>query len=245
VTALVSATEVVKSYPQGRTRLTVLDRVTLQVAAGELVLIMGPSGSGKTTLVSILAGLLKPTLGRVELCGEPISELSSAAAARARRKHLGFVFQAYNLFDALTALDNVAEPLAMKGMAIKEARRRASLALEQVGLGERLHHRPRDLSGGEKQRVAIARALAGEPRLVFGDEPTAALDSTTAASVVALLRAAVAPDRSVILVTHDHRLERYADRIVRLEDGRIIADEEPPPASSITPTTARMRRDQR
>jgi putative ABC transport system ATP-binding protein len=243
--SLVAATDVTKSYAQGRSQLRVLDRVSLTVDPGELVLIMGPSGSGKTTLVSILAGLLKPTLGRVELCGEPISELSSADAARARRRHLGFVFQAYNLFDALSALDNVAEPLAMKGTPLKLARRRAEDALERVGLAERLHHRPRDLSGGEKQRVAIARALAGEPRLVFGDEPTAALDSTTAASVVALLRAAVAPGRSVVLVTHDHRLERYADRIVRLEDGRVISDEAPPPPSSITPTTARMQKDQR
>jgi len=184
---------------------------------------MGPSGSGKTTLLSIMAGLLRPTSGSVTLCGSSITELSDGAVARVRRDALGFVFQSYNLFPALTALDNVAEPLALRGPSIREARARARETLARVGMERRAGHRPAELSFGEQQRVAIARALAGDPRVVFGDEPTAALDGESAGAVMALLREAVTQDRGVMLVTHDHRLERYADRIVRLEDGRVVA----------------------
>ena len=232
---LVNAQHVTKTYRQGDRSITVLSDVSVVVPAGELVLIMGPSGSGKTTLISIVAGLLRPTHGRVDLCGATITDLSSAKTARVRREHLGFVFQSYNLFDALTALDNVAEPLTMKGLSLKRARARARDCLELVGLGGRTAHRPSDLSGGEKQRVAIARALAGEPKIIFGDEPTAALDGNTAATILAHLRGAVAHDRSVVLVTHDRRLERYADRIIRLEDGH-VQDGEPPPSFQLENT---------
>jgi putative ABC transport system ATP-binding protein len=213
-----------KSYGSGALATPVLHDVSLTVAAGELTLLMGPSGSGKTTLLSILAGLLRPSAGTVELCGEPISESPAEAVTRTRRAHLGFVFQTYNLFPALSALDNVAEILAMKGVAIASARAQAKDALSRVGLADRLHHRPAGLSGGEKQRVAIARAMAGDPLLILGDEPTAALDGTTAASVMSLLREQVTPAKSVLLVTHDHRLERFADRVIELADGRIHSD---------------------
>ena len=228
---LVVASNVTKTYRQGAREVTVLNDVSVTIPAGELVLIMGPSGSGKTTLISILAGLLKPTAGRVDLCGHTITSLSSAKTARVRRTELGFVFQSYNLFDALSALDNIAEPLTMKGLSLKKARQRARACLEEVGLGHRLGHRPSDLSGGEKQRVAIARALAGKPRVIFGDEPTAALDGTTAASILAHLKGAVAGDRSVVLVTHDRRLEAYADRIIRLDDGHLHRPDAPAPSS--------------
>ena len=221
---LLRAVDVKKTYGKGELAVHVLHGVSLEVPAGELALLMGPSGSGKTTLISILAGLLRPSHGRVELCGAEISSMAEADIGRVRRGKLGFIFQTYNLFPALTALDNVAEVLAMKGMPIGEAREQARHALERVGLGSRLTHLPGDLSGGQKQRVAIARALAGSPALIMGDEVTAALDGATATSVMEILRGQVAPDRSVLIVTHDHRLERFADRVIEIEDGLIQRD---------------------
>lgn len=218
---LVRAIDVRKSFGSGELETPVLEDVTLDIFAGELVLLMGPSGSGKTTLISVLAGLLRPTGGHVELCGAPISELSESAVARVRRRHLGFVFQTYNLFPALSALDNVAEVLRLKGMPAREARARAAATLAEVGLADRLGHRPGELSGGQKQRVAIARALAGDPSLVLGDEVTAALDTHTALAVLEILRAQVGPERGILLVTHDRRLEQFADRVIEIEDGRV------------------------
>jgi putative ABC transport system ATP-binding protein len=221
---LARASSVSKSYGVGALATAVLHDVSLTLHAGELTLLMGPSGSGKTTLLSILAGLLRPSRGEVELCGEPISSAPQAVVTRTRRANLGFVFQTYNLFPALTALENVAEILAMKGVAMATALARARVTLTRVGLADRLHHLPAKLSGGEKQRVAIARAFAGNPTLILGDEPTAALDGATAVSVMQLLREHVGPGRSVLLVTHDHRLERFADRVIELADGRIHRD---------------------
>jgi putative ABC transport system ATP-binding protein len=221
---LARATSVSKSYGEGALATRVLHEVSLALPAGELALLMGPSGSGKTTLISILAGLLRPSSGSVELCGEPIGDAPAQTVTKTRRAHLGFVFQTYNLFPALTALENVAEILAMKRVPLSEARARAEAALRRVGLGERLHHVPAKLSGGEKQRVAIARAFAAAPALILGDEPTAALDGTSAATVMQLLREHVGPGRSVLLVTHDRRLEKFADRVIELADGRIQRD---------------------
>jgi putative ABC transport system ATP-binding protein len=221
---LARADAVSKSYGEGALTTAVLHDVSLTLPAGELTLLMGPSGSGKTTLLSILAGLLRPSRGEVELCGESIARAPEQSITRTRRAHLGFVFQTYNLFPALSALDNVAEILAMKGTPIGRAREQARAALSRVGLGDRLDHLPAKLSGGEKQRVAIARAVAGDPSLILGDEPTAALDGTTAVSVMQLLREQVGPKKSVLLVTHDHRLERFADRVIELADGRIQSD---------------------
>ena len=221
---LARASSVSKSYGAGALATAVLHDVSLTLYAGELTLLMGPSGSGKTTLLSILAGLLRPTRGEVELCGEPISSAPQEVVTRTRRANLGFVFQTYNLFPALTALENVAEILAMKGVAMTAALARARATLTRVGLADRLHHLPAKLSGGEKQRVAIARAFAGAPALILGDEPTAALDGATAASVMQLLREHVGSGTSVLLVTHDHRLERFADRVIELADGRIERD---------------------
>ena len=218
---LVRSEALEKTFGEGELETPVLKGVSVEVAAGELVLLMGPSGSGKTTLISILAGLLRPTAGNVELCGSVISELHEAEVTRVRRRHLGFVFQSYNLFPALTALDNIAEVLKLKGLPAREARERATRALTDVGLGERLHHRPGELSGGQKQRVAFARALAGDPALIMGDEVTAALDTHTALHVLEILRGQVSAERGILLVTHDKRLEQFADRVIEIEDGQI------------------------
>jgi putative ABC transport system ATP-binding protein len=225
--ALVRARGVGKTFGAGAMATKVLDAVSLEVRGGELTLLMGPSGSGKTTLLCILSGLMRPSEGEVELCGVPISRLPAQAAAEVRRHHVGFIFQTYNLFPALNALDNVAEVLTLKGTPRPQAQEIARDALARVGLAERLHHQPGQLSGGERQRVAIARALAGDPALIFGDEPTAALDRHTGMDVVGLLKEQVTPRRGVMLVTHDLRLARFADRVIDIDDGRLVGDRHP------------------
>lgn len=221
---LIRAAGVTKVFHPEAIETTVLRGISLVVRSGELALLMGPSGSGKTTLLCVLSGLLRPTSGDVELCGVPISRLPDRAAAEVRRDNVGFVFQTYNLFPALSALDNVAEVLALKGMARAQARSTAGEALQRVGLADRLRHRPGELSGGERQRVAIARALAGNPALILGDEPTAALDRHTGMDIVQLIKEQVSERCGVLLVTHDIRLTRFADRVIEIDDGLIIND---------------------
>jgi putative ABC transport system ATP-binding protein len=222
---LARARHVGKTFTSGALEATVLHDVSLDVRAGEFALLMGPSGSGKTTLLCLLSGLLRPSTGEVELCEVPISRLPEREAAEVRRRSVGFVFQTYNLFPALSALDNVAEVLALKGMPRSQALAVASAALTRVGLARRLAHRPGELSGGERQRVAIARALASEPALIFGDEPTASLDRQTGLEVVELLKKQVNKNCAVLLVTHDPRLLPFADRLIEIDDGRIMRDE--------------------
>jgi len=221
---LVRTRGVSKTFRTGTIEAEALRDVSIDLHAGELVLLMGPSGSGKTTLLYILSGLLRPTAGDVELCGAPITRLSEKDASEVRRRHVGFVFQTYNLFPALSAIDNVGEVLVMKGTPRNQAQTRAAEILTRVGLEARLHHRPGELSGGERQRVAIARALAGDPTLVVGDEPTGALDRSTGQAIVKLLREQVSERRGVLLVTHDLRLRQFAHRILEIDDGRIVAD---------------------
>lgn len=219
---LVQAQKISKLFPGLPTPVLVLDDVSLEVYPGELMLLMGPSGSGKTTLISILAGLMRPSSGEVTINGVALSSLDEAGLARLRRANLGFIFQTYNLFPAMTALDNVALAFTMRGHDKGSARAQAALALSAVGLGDRLGHRPALLSSGQKQRVAIARALAGDPPIVIGDEPTAALDRESAMTVMNILRERVTPSSAIIIVTHDPRLESFADRVLRMEDGRIV-----------------------
>lgn len=211
-----------KIYGSGENEVAALSNATLDIRAGEVTLIEGPSGSGKTTLISILGLLLKPTAGEVWIEGKNVAGLGERHLPGLRARNFGFVFQGFNLFPALTALDNVAIAIQMKDSRAKDPRGEAKRLLELVGLGSRMHHLPADLSGGQKQRVAIARALGGNPPILIGDEPTAALDTKTALSVMELLRElASSQGRAVVVVTHDPRLERFADRVVRVEDGLI------------------------
>ena len=211
-----------KTYGAGETAVHALRDATLDIRAGEVTLIEGPSGSGKTTLISILGLLLTPSAGEVWIEGQNVAGLGERALPGLRARNFGFVFQGFNLFPALTALENVAMAIQMKNGKAKDPKGEARRLLEQVGLASRIHHLPADLSGGQKQRVAIARALGGNPPILVGDEPTAALDTKTALSVMELLRElASTAGRAVVVVTHDPRLERFADRVVRVEDGLI------------------------
>jgi putative ABC transport system ATP-binding protein len=203
----------------------VLFGVDLQVSVGELTMLVGPSGCGKTTLLSILSGTLRPTAGAVEVMGHPLTSLSDSDKVRLRRKRIGFIFQQYNLLPALTAAENAAMALVTDGMPLKVASEKARKVLETLGMGPHADKLPRQLSGGQQQRVAIARAIVHEPDLVVCDEPTAALDAETGRQVMALLKqAAGGPGRAVLVVTHDNRIFSYADRIVAMEDGRIVGD---------------------
>jgi putative ABC transport system ATP-binding protein len=211
-----------KVYGSGEHAVAALAEASLDITPGQVTLIEGPSGSGKTTLISILGLLLRPTSGEVWLEGKNVANLTERDLPGLRARNFGFVFQGFNLFPALTALENVAMAIQMKDPRAKNPKGEARRLLELVGLGSRAHHLPADLSGGQKQRVAIARALGGNPPILVGDEPTAALDTKTALSVMELLRElASSHGRAVVVVTHDPRLEKFADRVVRVEDGRI------------------------
>jgi putative ABC transport system ATP-binding protein len=218
----IEARGVTKVYGEGTTAVHALHGVDLDVARGEVLLMMGPSGSGKTTLLSIMGAILGATGGSVRVNGEEIVGRPERDLPRIRLEHIGFVFQGFNLFPALTAADNVALALDVRGVRGREARTRAIAALASVGLEEKAGSYPADLSGGQKQRVAIARALVGDPSVVLADEPTAALDSQSGGAVLDLLQhLAHQRGRAVVMVTHDHRAERYADRVVHIADGRV------------------------
>jgi putative ABC transport system ATP-binding protein len=213
---------VTKEFAAGQTRVQALRGVDLEAPAGQMTLLAGPSGCGKTTLISVIAALLEPSGGEVEVLGTNLCGLSPRQKVDFRRRHIGFVFQQYNLLPALTAAENVAVPLVISGWTRKAAVARAYDLLEAVRLGDRAHALPAQLSGGQQQRVAIARALVHEPRLLVCDEPTAALDAELGQSVMALIRqVAVQRDRAVIVVTHDSRVFGFGDRIVYMNDGRI------------------------
>nr|WP_232731841.1 ABC transporter ATP-binding protein [Oscillatoria sp. PCC 10802] len=209
-------------FQSGQQWYQALKGINLEIQQGQIQLLMGPSGSGKTTLLSILAGMLTPSAGRVFLLGQEITKMSRAQLAQFRLKNIGFIFQGFNLFPALTAAENIELALEIKGIRGRKARQQAHTLLEQVGLADKAKLHPRDLSGGQKQRVAIARALAGNPQLIMADEPTAALDSHSGHAVIELLRRLAKEGGStVLMVTHDPRIVDVADRVLYLEDGEI------------------------
>ena len=226
-----------KLYREGASEFRALSDVHLQIHSGQLTLLMGPSGSGKTTLLSILGCILRASAGRLELLGEDVTALPEKELPRVRRNAIGFVFQGFNLFPTLTALENVVLAMDVRGMRGDAAKRRAAQLLDGVGLQDKMRAFPAELSGGQKQRVAIARALAGDPPILLADEPTAALDSTSGRAVIELLqRLAHQHDRAVVMVTHDPRVLSYGDRILHLEDGCLEREELRPTGPAITPS---------
>ncbi|WP_411147019.1 ABC transporter ATP-binding protein [Streptomyces sp. x-80] len=215
---LVDAT---KSYPGG---VHALRGVDFHVGHGELVAIVGPSGSGKSTLLNLIGTLDKPTTGTVRVAGYDINTLSDAQLSALRARHLGFVFQNFHLSAGQDALDNVADGLLYAGFPLKERRDRARTALERVRLGQRLSHRPNELSGGEKQRVAIARALVGEPQLLLADEPTGALDTASGEIVMELIHELNESGTTICVITHDNEIADSLPRRIRIRDGEIVSD---------------------
>jgi putative ABC transport system ATP-binding protein len=219
---LLIASELSKHYGSGHTEVRAVDKVSLRIATGEIVLIMGPSGSGKTTLLSMLGGLLRPTAGSVTIDGVDIVQLKESQLPQIRALKLGFVFQAFNLLDALTTEENILFPSKLRRGNRLETRERAEHLMHKLGLLHRRHALPRTLSGGEKQRVAIARALINQPPLILADEPTGNLDSQSGQGVMMILHDIARDENcSVVVVTHDPRVEDIADRILWLEDGAI------------------------
>ncbi len=221
----ISVRGVAKDFPVGDDQIRVLHDINVDVNAGELTYLVGESGSGKTTLISIIAGILYPTEGRVQVFDTEIYDLSDNDLVRFRLANIGFIFQQYNLLPTLTAAENAAIPLIADGMKRAEAVERGRALLDKLNIANQADKYPRQLSGGQQQRVAIARALVHEPRLIVCDEPTAALDAKSGRRVMDLLReVALAAERAVIIVTHDNRIFDLADRILAMEDGRITHD---------------------
>lgn len=227
---ILEAKDIVKELGEGAGMVRALKGVDITLMPGELTLLMGPSGSGKTTLLSIMGCILSPTEGKLSIVGQATEGLDAEELARLRRRNIGFVFQSYNLFPTLSALENVKLALDVRGIHGREATAEAEKALIAVGLAHRLRNYPKNMSGGEQQRVAVARALAGSPALILADEPTAALDTENGQAVMALLsELARDKSRAILAVTHDNRTLPYADRIVHIEDGRITGEERQTP----------------
>jgi putative ABC transport system ATP-binding protein len=233
--AVVSARDVVRQYGEGDTAVHALRRVSVDIAQGRLTAVMGPSGSGKSTLMHILAGLDRPTSGDVTVAGVEIAELDDTALTTLRRDHIGFIFQFFNLLPMLTAAENIVLPLKLAGTKPNQAW--LDEVVESVGLGNRLSHRPSELSGGQQQRVAVARALVSRPSVMFADEPTGNLDSTTSGEILTLLRDSVDTlGQTTVMVTHDAHAAAIADRVLFLADGEIVRDLGPSDAHTILET---------
>ncbi len=224
VDVAISVRGVTKTYAEGSAGTPALNGVSLDIRRGELTLMMGPSGSGKTTLLSIMGCILRPSAGTVMVAGQDVTHLDEGKMPAVRLKHIGFVFQGFNLFPTLTAGENVELSLELKGFKPSQAKSEARHLMEIVGLGDKYNEFPRNLSGGQKQRVAVARAVAGSPEVILADEPTAALDSHSGRTVLDVLRQlARQQQRAVVVVTHDNRILEFGDRMIRIEDGLIAA----------------------
>src|SRR5881409_2713207 len=232
---VVAAVEVTRRFGKGDAAVDALRHVSLDIERGKLTAVMGPSGSGKSTLMHILAGLDPPSAGQVEIAGQDITRLDDTALTKLRRDHIGFIFQFFNLLPMLTASENIALPLKLAGG--KPDPEWLAEMIDKVGLGDRLTHRPAELSGGQQQRVAVARALVSRPSVMFADEPTGNLDSTTGGEILALLRDSVdSLGQTTVMVTHDAHAAAIADRILFLADGEIVRDLGPSTAHEILDT---------
>lgn len=237
---IASAHDLVKVYGAGETSVRALDGVDVELVRGELTAIMGPSGSGKSTLMHCLAGLDRPTSGTVVVDGQTVSSMSERKLTALRRTRIGFVFQAYNLVPTLTALENITLPLDIARRHVDRAH--LDLVVETLGLTDRLGHKPSELSGGQQQRVACARALVARPAVVFADEPTGNLDSTSAAEVLGFLRSSVDElGQSVVMVTHDPTSASYAHRVLFLADGRLVGELRDPTAETVLAALTAIR----
>ncbi|MDP4500960.1 ABC transporter ATP-binding protein [Nonomuraea turcica] len=222
--AAVRACGLVKTHGQGQSRVRAVDEVDLEVPQGQTLAVMGPSGCGKSTLLHLLGGLERPTGGEVWVAGRRIDALSERALARLRRRSVGFIFQAFHLVEELSAAENVELPALLAGRSRRQARRRASLLLERVGLADRARHLPSQLSGGQRQRVAIARALVNDPLVVLADEPTGNLDTAATLDVLRIFEDLRSAGQTLVIVTHDERVAATADRLVSMRDGMFVDD---------------------
>jgi putative ABC transport system ATP-binding protein len=235
---LIELQDITKEYRMGDVLVSALAGVRLGIEEGEFVAIMGASGSGKSTLMNILGCLDRPTAGRYRLADREVSTLSRNELAEVRSKTLGFVFQSFNLLSRTTALENVELPLLYAGVGTRERHRRARRALDRVGLSSRLDHHPSQLSGGQQQRVAIARSLVNDPKVIMADEPTGNLDSRTSVEVMALFQELGTSGITLILVTHEPDIARYASRVIVLKDGLVVSDERQAPLAALVPVSA-------
>ena len=227
---MIHMNNIVKQYKLGGESIYALDHVSLHVSEGEYVAIIGPSGSGKSTLMNIIGCLDTADSGEYQLAGKKIGSYSSRQLARLRNRHIGFIFQGFHLLQKLTALENVELPLIYQKVGRRERRKRAKAALENVGLGKRMGHKPTELSGGQQQRCAIARALVTRPNLILADEPTGNLDSRTGQEIMAMLDELHAAGNTIVLITHDSDVAARADRLIRIVDGRVHEDTSSAPA---------------
>ena len=225
MTQLIEIRDVSKIYERGKQKVEVLHHIDLDVAQGQFLALMGPSGSGKTTLLNLIGGLDSPSGGSISVGGQRIDNLGASALAKWRASQVGFVFQFYNLMPTLSAQRNVELPLLLTKLSASERRKRASIALQLVGLADRASHKPTELSGGQQQRVSIARAIVNEPLLLLADEPTGALDSETTKQVMQLFVELHKQGMTVVLVTHDPNIAGYAERVVSFKDGIIVSNE--------------------
>jgi putative ABC transport system ATP-binding protein len=223
---LIHIEELKKHYEMGGTIVRALDGVSVDIQAGTFTVVMGPSGSGKSSLLYLLGGLDRSTSGQISVNGERLDQMDENALALFRRRTMGFIFQSFNLVSSMTALENVAFPMQFAGMSVAQRNERAAQLLAQVGLSDRSHHRPSELSGGQQQRVAVARALVNDPTLILADEPTGNLDTLSGVAVMQLLSDLHRSGRTVLVVTHDPRMTRFATHKIFLLDGHVVSEAE-------------------